>query len=200
MEISKLFYTADRLVWRAWLEEHYKTESEIWLVYPMKDSGEPCILYNDAVEEALCFGWIDSTIKYTDPQHRAQRFTPRRRGSTYSQPNIERLKWLDGQGMIHPEVRKELENILEAEFVFPEDIMQAIRQDEDAWENYSRFSEPYKRIRIAYIEAARNRPGEFEKRLAGFIRKTHANKLIMGYGGIEKYYSNTLPEGEENSR
>ena len=198
MEVRKQFYTSERRIWRAWLEEHFKTESEIWLVYPMKDSGEPCILYNDAVEEALCFGWIDSTIKYTDPMHRAQRFTPRRKGSSYSQPNIERLKWLDQQGLIHPEVRGELKDILETEFVFPEDIIQAIREDEAAWEHYNSFSQPYKRIRIAYIEAARNRPEEFQKRLDSFIRRTHANKLIIGYGGIEKYYSNNLSAGEEN--
>lgn len=56
------------------------------------------------------------------------------------------------------------------------------------WENYQRFSEPYKRIRIAYIEAARKRPEEFQKRLNSFIEKTRRGKLIMGYGGIEKYY------------
>lgn len=54
--------------------------------------------------------------------------------------------------------------------------------------NYLRFSEPYKRIRIAYIEAARKRPEEFEKRLKNFINKTKDNKRITGFGGIEKYY------------
>ena len=72
--------------------------------------------------------------------------------------------------------------------MFPEDILELLRQDESVWENYQRFSEPYKRIRIAYIEAARKRPEEFQKRLNSFIEKTRRNKLIMGYGGIEKYY------------
>ena len=56
------------------------------------------------------------------------------------------------------------------------------------WENYTAFPDPYKRIRVAYIEAARNRPEEFRKRLANFIRKTRENKRIVGYGGIDKYY------------
>lgn len=86
----KTFYTSEREIWREWLAENFETESEIWLVFPMKESGDKSLLYNDAVEEALCFGWIDSTIKHIDPTHRAQRFTPRKKGSPYSRPNIER--------------------------------------------------------------------------------------------------------------
>lgn len=188
MDISDVFYTSDRQEWRAWLAAHYESASEIWFVYPMQGSGEAGLSYNDAVEEALCFGWIDSTIKHIDPLHRAQRFTPRRPGSPYSRPNIERLIWLDARGLIHPKVRPLIEPVITAEFVFPEDILEAIRQDKEAWANYSSFSESYKRIRIAYIDAARDRPAEFEKRLASFIRKTRENKRIRGYGGVDKYY------------
>ena len=154
----------------------------------MKESGEKSLLYNDAVEEALCFGWIDSTIKHIDPLHRAQRFTPRRKGSAYSQPNIERLIWLDARGLIHPKVRDSVLPIIRTPFVFPADIIDALRQDEAVWKNYQQFSDPYKRIRVAYIEAARKRPDEFQKRLNSFVEKTRRNKLIMGYGGIDKYY------------
>ena len=182
------FYTSDRGEWRRYLEERFETETEIWFVFPMNGSGEKSLSYNDAVEEALCFGWIDSTIKHVDPLHRAQRFTPRRKGSPYSQPNIERLKWLDGQGMIHPKVRESVLPVINAPFVFPPDIIEALRQDETVWENYLRSSEPYKRIRIAYIEAARKRPEEFRKRLDSFIDKTRRGRLIKGYGGVDKYY------------
>lgn len=181
-------YTNERSEWRKWLAEHFETESEVWLVFPMKESGEPGLLYNDAVEEALCFGWIDSTIKHIDPLHRAQRFTPRRAGSPYSRPNIERLIWLEDQGMLHPIVRESVLPLIHAPFVFPEDIVQAIQEDKITWDNYQSFSEPYKRIRIAYIEAARKRPEEFQKRLSNFIGKTRENKQIKGYGGVEKYY------------
>ena len=58
-----------------------------------------------------------------------------------------------------------------------------------AYKNYQNFSDSYKRIRVAYIDAARNRPEEFEKRLNNFIEKTRQNKLIKGYGGVDKYYS-----------
>ena len=182
------FYTSDRAEWRKYLEDHFESSTEIWFVFPLKASGEKALSYNDAVEEALCFGWIDSTNRRIDELHRAQRFTPRRKGSPYSQPNIERLIWLDARGLIHPKIRESILPVIEAPFVFPPDILELLRQDETVWENYCRFSEPYRRIRIAYIEAARNRPEEFQKRLNSFLEKTRRNKLIMGYGGIKKYY------------
>jgi hypothetical protein len=71
--------------------------------------------------------------------------------------------------------------------VFPKDILEIIKHDTLAWQNYQQFSPAYQRIRVAYIESARNRPEEFQKRLTFFIKKTRANKQI-GYGGIEKYF------------
>ena len=182
------FYTSDRAAWRQYLAERFETAEEIWFVFPDMKSGEPGLPYNDAVEEALCFGWIDSTNRRLDERHCIRRFSPRKKGSAYSRPNIERLIWLDAQGLIHPKIRDSVRPVIEAPFVFPSDILDALRQDEAVWENYQSFSEPYRRIRIAYVEAARNRPEEFRKRLNSFIEKTRRNKRIMGYGGIEKYY------------
>ena len=184
----KTFATDDRRAWRQYLQEHYKTDTEVWFVFPSKASGEASLSYNDVVEEALCFGWIDSVIKRQDENHRIQRFTPRRENSPYSQPNIERLRWCDEHGMLMPEVKEKVESIISEPFVFPDDIIAAIKADPTAWENYQGFSDSYKRIRVAYIEAARKKPEEFEKRLANFIDKTRKNKLIRGYGGVEKYY------------
>ncbi|MBQ2922284.1 MAG: hypothetical protein IJE60_04205 [Tyzzerella sp.] len=78
--------------------------------------GEKSLSYNDAVEEALCFGWIDSTIRHIDSLHRAQRFTPRKEGSPYSRPNIERLIWLDGNGLLIPSVRDTVAEIIKAPY------------------------------------------------------------------------------------
>ena len=182
------FYTSERSTWRKYLSEHFETSPEIWFIFPLKKSGEKSLSYNDAVEEALCFGWIDSTNRRIDEFHCARRFTPRAKGSTYSQPNIERLIWLDAHGLIHPSVRESVLPIIQAPFVFPPDILEALSQEEIVWNHYQQFSDPYKRIRIAYIEAARKRPEEYQKRLNSFIEKTRRNKLITGYGGIEKYY------------
>jgi uncharacterized protein YdeI (YjbR/CyaY-like superfamily) len=173
--------------WRSWLQKHFNTEKEVWLVYPKKSSGKERIIYNDAVEEALCFGWIDSTVKSLDEDHTIQRFSPRKTGSTYSQQNKERIKWLLEHDMIHPSVLDEAKKIASEKFVFPKDIIETIKKDKEVRENYDNFSDTYKRIRIAYIDAARKRPEEFKKRLNNFIAKTKDNKQI-GFGGIEKYY------------
>lgn len=185
---SNIFYTSERKKWREWLAENFEKEKEVWFVFPKKESGERGLSYNDAVEEALCFGWIDSIVKKLDSTHRVQRFSPRRKGSRYSRANIERLIWLESKGMVHPNVRAAILEVTSLPYEFPADILELIKSDKKVWENYENFPEAYKRIRIAYIDGARKRPLEFRKRLDSFIRKTRENKLI-GYGGIDKYYN-----------
>jgi len=181
-------YLTDRKEWREWLQQNFKDKTDIWLVYPKKSSGKARILYNDAVEEALCFGWIDSTVKSHDEDHTIQRFTKRRPKSTYSQANKERLRWLFIENMIHNSIEEDIQAIINQEFDFPLDILDEIRKDNIAWDNYQRFSNSYKRIRIAYIDSARKRPEEFRKRILNFINKTRENKQIKGFGGIDKHY------------
>jgi uncharacterized protein YdeI (YjbR/CyaY-like superfamily) len=180
-------YFTNREQWRKWLEMHFDKEKEIWLIFPKKSSGKNRILYNDAVEEALCFGWIDSIVKTYDEESSIQRFTPRKSESHYSQPNKERLKWLYKENKLNPSIREQVQDILKEAFVFPADIIDEIKKNKKAWEHYQAFSETYKRIRVAYIDTARNRPDEFSRRLGNFIKKTEKNKQI-GFGGIEKYY------------
>jgi len=181
-------YFVDRKDWRKWLETYFETEDDIWLEYPLKKTGKERILYNDAVEEALCFGWIDSTVKSLNEDTTVQRFCKRRKNSSFSQPNKERLKWLYEKKLIHPTLNREVEKIIQEKFLFPKDILDKLKSDKTVWINYESFSEPYKRIRIAYINSARKRPEEFEKRLNNFILKTKENKRIKGFGGIDKYY------------
>ncbi len=187
MQITKTLYVVERSEWRDWLETNFQHEPDIWLVYHKKSSKKPRISYNDAVEEALCFGWIDSIVKSLDEQSSAQRFSPRKPKSNFSQTNIERLRWLLKNDQVHPSIQSTARKVVEEKFVFPEDIVKAIKKDKEAWKNYTIFSDVYKRIRIAYIDGARKRPEEFEKRLKNFIKKTKENKMI-GFGGIEKYY------------
>ena len=188
MSEKNIVYFKDRKDWREWLNNYFETENEVWFTFPSKDSGEEGVSYNDAVEEALCFGWIDGRAGTLDNTHQLRRFTPRRKGSGYSRPNIERLIHLNKKGMIHPSVINSVKEIINAPFVYPEDIIGEIKKDAAAWENFKNFSEPYKRIRVAYIDAARRRPDEFRKRLNNFLSRTRENKLIVGYGGVDKYY------------
>ena len=184
---TKLLRLSDRKKWRAWLKKHHKSEDEIWLVYAKKHTGKPRISYNDAVEEALCFGWIDSIVKTVDEDHFAQRFSVRKNTSTWSQPNIERLRLLVAEDQIMPEVLEALPDLSGDDFEVPPDILEAIKGNDKAWNNFQAFSAPYIRIRISYIESGRSRPEEFNRRLENFIKKTEANKLI-GQGATEKYY------------
>jgi uncharacterized protein YdeI (YjbR/CyaY-like superfamily) len=181
------FYSADRRAWRRWLRSNHKTKKEIWLVYCRKSSGKPRIAYNDAVEEALCFGWIDSTVRKLDDLRFAQKFSPRKPKSTYSEANKERLRKLVAEGKVAKEVVVTLGGALTEEAVTPADILKAIKANKKAWENFQRFSDGYRRIRIAFIEGARRRPAEFRKRLNYFIRMTETNRQF-GFAGIEKYY------------
>ncbi len=184
---GRLLDVTCREEWRAWLEENYRAAPEIWLVYYKKHTGKSRISYNDAVEEALCFGWIDGKVHSIDGDRYAQRFSPRRQGSRYSQANLERLRLLVAQGKVAQEVLDSLPNLNEETFEIPSDILAAIRSNSQAWANFQQFSPAYVRIRVAFIDAARDRPLEFEKRLAYFVRMTERNKQY-GYGGIEKHF------------
>ncbi|MGB2631560.1 MAG: YdeI/OmpD-associated family protein [Minisyncoccales bacterium] len=186
MEIGKTLCVTGREEWHEWLERNHDKEKEVWLVYNNKKSGRR-IGYNEAVEEALAFGWIDSTVKKIDEFSTAQRFTPRNPKSGYSQANIERLRKLVEEGRVIPSVRAVVAPILAKKFVFPPDVMAKIKANKTAWKNFKKFSPVYQRIRIGYVEGARLRPEEFNKRLENLIKKSEQNKQF-GFGGIEKYY------------
>ena len=122
-----------------------------------------------------------------DPLHAVQRFTPRKAKSGYSQQNKERLRWLADEGLLHPSVRESVVDVLNEAFVFPEDILWAVKANERAWERFQGFSPAYRRIRVAYIDNARTRPEVYQGRLKRFIKATEQGKQI-GYGGIDKYF------------
>ena len=136
--MNRTILTADdRATWRRWLVANYQTKDEVWLQYHRAHTGKPRVAYNDAVEEALCFGWIDSTVTSIDEDRYAQRFTPRRARSTYSQTNKERLRRLIDQGTVMPEVAKQVTTVLDEPFVVPPDIEYALRVDPTVWENFT---------------------------------------------------------------
>ena len=102
MRITETKYFKSRKEWRKWLEKNHDKKKEIWLIYYKKHTGKPTIPYDDAVEEALCFGWIDSTLKRIDDKKHAQRYTPRRPRSIWSNPNIKRAEKMIKQGKMKP--------------------------------------------------------------------------------------------------
>lgn len=186
MEITDRFYTSERPEWRRWLAANHDQASEVWLVSFRKSTGRPSLDYADAVEEALCFGWIDSTRKSLDEERWAQRYTPRRDGAPYSQANLERLAVLARDGRVLPSVLEEVGKVRPEEYQIPDDILQALRENPRAWDHWLRFSPAYRRIRAAYVDTARARGEEFQRRLANLVRKTEQGRQF-GYG-IERFF------------
>lgn len=83
---------ADRAAFRAWLEQHHDTEKEIWVGYYKKSAGKTSITYQESVDEALCFGWIDGVGKTIDAESYANRYTPRKKSSIWSAVNIAKVQ------------------------------------------------------------------------------------------------------------
>jgi uncharacterized protein YdeI (YjbR/CyaY-like superfamily) len=179
MKIGKTLDVKSRAAFRAWLAKNHAKRDEIWLVYYRKSSGKQRISYNDAVEEALCFGWIDSIAKPIDEERWAQRFSKRRKGSKLSPMNRVRVERLRKQRRMTPAgleaIRHELGKGAKA---VPSDISKALRKDPEVWRNFRRFPETYRRIRVGWIEGARSRRDVFRKRLAFFLKKTKRNEMF----------------------
>jgi uncharacterized protein YdeI (YjbR/CyaY-like superfamily) len=184
MNLGKTLYVTNRNDWRSWLAKNHDKEKEIWLVYYRKSSGKPRIPYNDAVEEALCHGWIDSIVKRVDDERFAQRFTPRRPKSVLSELNKERIRRLIASKRM---TSKGLDAVSHAfdkkyKFTIAPDILKALKQEREVWKNFQKFPSSYKRIRISWIETARTRPNIFNQRLKYFLKMTAKNKK---YGMVQ---------------
>lgn len=177
MEITQTLHATERSEWRQWLMDNHATAREIWLVHDM--SGGPRIPYIHTVEEALCFGWIDATIKKLDATRNAQRFSPRRRNSNWTELNKERCRRLIAQGLMTEAGLAVMPDLSPDAFVIPPDIHAALRADPQIWANFEAFPALYQRIRVSYIEGQRRvNADEFAKRLEKFLAFTRENKLF----------------------
>jgi uncharacterized protein YdeI (YjbR/CyaY-like superfamily) len=176
LQITITFYAPDRKAWRKWLSQNHDKATEIWLVYYNKASGKASIPYSDAVEEALCFGWIDSTIKKLEADSTAQRFTPRKAKSPWSELNKERARKMIAAGLMTPAGEARLCDLSTENFIIPPEILRPLKANKKAWKNFQQFPAAYQRIRIGYLADTLKRPEEFQKRLAWFLKMTEANK------------------------
>lgn len=176
MEVTTTYKATDRTAWRAWLWQNHAKSGEIWLLLEDAPEGST-VSYLDAVEEALCFGWIDSIQKRFSSHERAQRFTPRKRRSNWTELNKERARRLIRLGMMTDAGLAVLPD-LAIKFEVPQDIIKSLQAEPGAWSNFLAFPELYQRVRIGYIEEARKNDREFERRLRNFVSKTAQNQLF----------------------
>jgi uncharacterized protein YdeI (YjbR/CyaY-like superfamily) len=153
-------YVKDRREWRNWLHKNAAKCEEIWLVYYKKDSGQSGISYEDAVQEAVCFGWIDGKIQKLDELRYARRFTPRKPNSRWSASNIRRVEQLNAAGKMTaaglasfssahrlqtPSMPARMPKELEAHF----------KKQSVAWENFKTFPPHYRRLTTAWVASAK---------------------------------------------
>lgn len=185
MKVGKTLYVKNRIEWRRWLRTNAATQSEVWLIFYKIGSGRPRITYNDAAEEALCFGWIDSILKKVDDKRFVQRFSIRRPGSIVSQMNKERIRKLIRQNRMTKrglaaiahafDPKRDMNEVLH----IPSYIERALKSNPRAWGYFRKFPDNYKRIRIAYIESRkRHGTSQVRKALKYFVEKTSENKRI----------------------
>ena len=166
--MDELFLTT-REQWRQWLEINHQSSAGIWLAYYKKASGKPRIAYDDAVAEAICFGWIDGKIRRVNDEYYKQWFTPRRPGSKWSKLNIERALKLRADGFMTPSGIKALEeavnspgriydNRTAADPEMPADLILSLKKYGPAYENFMNFSPSARKIYIQWLNSARQ-PG-----------------------------------------
>lgn len=182
MQITETLDVRERAEWRQWLAEHCHTAREIWLVLYKPAAGKSGLIYLHAVEEALCFGWIDSTTKKLDAERTAQRFSPRRLKSNWTELNKERARRLIASGLMTAAGYATLPDLSVDNFRIADDILAALRADAETWENFQQFPGVYQRVRIGNIESVRSQPDLFQARLDTLLRKTKQNKM---FGSVE---------------
>ena len=165
---------------RLWLENNYETQKECWVIVKRgKPQNDDTFWYIDAVEEALCFGWIDSTVKKLDNGITIQRLSPRKKGSIWSELNKERCRRMEKLGKMTQAGKKVLPDMSEKGFNIDIDILEALKKDEMVWANFHKFQSLYQRVRIDTIQIKKKNPQLFQKRLEKLIENT--KKGIM-YG------------------
>lgn len=176
MEIEPLLPVKSREELRVWLQENSRTAKSCWVVAAMKP--DPNILsYLDAVEEALCFGWIDSIKKKFNETETAQRLSPRRKKSSWTELNKERVRRLEKLGFMTDEGRRVLPDMGPDSFRIDGVIEQRLREDPQVYANFLSFPVLYQRVRIDTIQSVKNQPELFKRRLDKFLVNTKENHM-----------------------
>lgn len=168
---------SDRNRFRQWLADHHSVEKECWLaVRRGKTPPEHALWYLDAVEEALCFGWIDSTVKNVDGVT-LQRFGPRSRSGRWTELNKERCRRLFKLGLMTEAGSKACPD-LEAEFEIMPEIVEAFKAVDAAWDNFRMMHPLYQRVRIDNIQRVKNNRDLYQSRLDKLIQASRIDEMI----------------------
>ena len=171
------FATPDEF--RAWLEENHESATELVVGFYKKGSGKPSITWPESVEQALCFGWIDGVRRSRDEESYTIRFTPRKRDSTWSRVNLEKVEELKRRGLMRPAGLRAYEERREAKTgvysyeqreaaELPAEYEERLRADTRAWEDWSARPPSYRKAAVWWVVSAK-REETRERRLAQLI-------------------------------
>ncbi len=180
----------NRAEWREWLEENHATAPGVWLVTYKKSSGKPHLSYDELVEEALCFGWIDSKGNTVDAERTKLLITPRKRGSGWSRPNKARIERLVASGLMTPAGLAKIEaakadgswtslDDIEA-MIVPDDLDAALRADAAALAGWERFAPSVKKPLLQWIAFAK-RPETRARRVAETVAGAKEGRNPIAY-------------------
>jgi uncharacterized protein YdeI (YjbR/CyaY-like superfamily) len=179
------YYPPSRVEWRKWLEENHATSPGIWLIYFKKGINKPTLSYDDAVEEALSFGWIDSTVNKLDGERYLQLFTPRKPTSTWSRLNKQRVKKLIKNGSMTVAGLEKIEaakkngswTILDdvEDLIVPPGLEEAFKKNKKARDNYNAFTDSVKKQVLWFVISAK-RPETRQNRIDKVIKATKKNE------------------------
>ncbi|MBI5304608.1 MAG: YdeI/OmpD-associated family protein [Chloroflexi bacterium] len=188
VEIVKRKSFKNRDAWHAWLAKNYARETELWVVLYKKNSGKASVSYDEAVEEALCFGWIDGIAKGIDGEKYAQRFSPRRKGSIWSESNKKRVAKMIAQGRMTDaglaKIHEAKQNgewdkatIREDTTNIPLELKRALAADKQAQQNFDKLAPSHKRQFIYWITEAK-REETRARRIAMTIQMVKQNQRL----------------------
>ena len=164
--IGRQLYFTNRDAWRAWLDAHHTTTNEVWLVHYKKHTGKPSLTLEEAVEEALCFGWIDGALKPIDDEKYALRYSPRKKGSVWSETNKRRVRKLINQGRMTEaglaKVKEAKANgqwraatLREDTTNIPDDLKKALKANRQTWRKFEGLAPSHRRQFVYWITSAK---------------------------------------------
>lgn len=188
MEPRDVTHFATYELFRAWLESHHASADELWVGYWKKSTGRPSVTWEETVDEALCFGWIDGIRKRIDDEAYTIRFTPRRAKSVWSHRNIERFETLSAAGLVSPPGRAAFSKRTEAcsgvyaseQATGPElsaEYLARLRADVAAWRDWESRPAGYRR-QVAHWVMSGKRESTRERRLAALIEDCAAGRKV----------------------
>lgn len=187
MEPINLLRAVNRDELRSWLEKYHQTEKECWVIVKRgRPKEDGTFWYIDAVEEAMCFGWIDSTTKTLDRGITAQKLAPRRKGSLWSELNKERCRRMERLGRMTDAGRAVLPDMSPSGFIIDAEILRALKAEDAVWENFCSFPALYQRVRIDTIQIKKKQPDLFQSRLQKLIRNTKKGVMYGEWNDNER--------------